>query len=88
MTAESAWPKPTPYQHALLARLLTGEFAGVDALRVQAGHIYGIRQVDHDGSFEIGLAGEYPIAATTSRVPVQMHAADVDGVPVAALLHV
>jgi len=67
--------------------LLSAEFPGKDALRMQMATAL-VRTLDEDGGLEISPAEESLPATVVYRVPVEAEAEDVDGMPIHVLLHV
>jgi hypothetical protein len=79
----------TSVERALIDRLLEVAFPSRDALQTQ---LNGAR-VTAEGcgdtrTIRLSLADDAPRAATSLRVPVEGETPDVDGMPVAVLLHV
>jgi hypothetical protein len=70
----------------LLKKLLDHDFPGRDVLRRQLSSVTG-RQVDENGSIELKTA-ENERAEVQSASPTEGTCADIDGVPIAVMLHV
>jgi hypothetical protein len=79
----------TSVERALVERLLEAAFDGRDALRMQ----FATAAVTAEGyrdtrTIRLKLAPDAPAASTGLRVPVEGATPDVDGMPIAVLLHV
>lgn len=70
----------------LLTKLLDHDFPGRDALRRQLSSVTG-RRIDENGSIELRTA-ENERAEVQSASPTEGTCADIDGVPIAVMLHV
>jgi hypothetical protein len=72
---------------AILDRLLTANFPGVELLRLQVPSLK-VRQIDDDGSLELKVEHEIP-ANVTTRVPVEASYSDTGDVdPFAPRVHI
>jgi uncharacterized protein DUF6984 len=78
---------PTEAEKAVIDALLSAEFLGKDALRMQMATAL-VNTLDEDGGLETLPAEESLPATVVNRVPVEAEAEDVDGVPIHVLLHV
>src|SRR5688500_11738830 len=76
----------TEFERQLLTRLLTVDFPGRREIQAQLQHAQ-VRTIDENGSLQIRGTSE-ELAPVVSRVPVEAEGADIDDVPVYALLHV
>jgi hypothetical protein len=70
----------------LLEKLLSREFPGRDALKLQLSSVTG-RKIDGNGSLELRPGRDNP-AETELGCPTEGKCADLDGVSIAVLLHV
>jgi hypothetical protein len=70
----------------LIEKLLSREFPGRDALRLQLSSVAG-RQIDDNGSLELRPKEDNP-AETELGCPTEGTCADIDGGLIAVLLHV
>lgn len=77
----------TDYERQLIDRLLSEAFPARDAIRAQVVDSLG-KQIDSDGSLEILVGDESPVAVSKFRVPVQGWFEDKDGIHIHVLLHV
>jgi len=77
---------PNERERNLLDLLSSADFPGAGAVRQQLSACF-VRPLDCDGSFQLrGPAG--PLADVRYRVPVELYANDLDGIPIHVLLHV
>ncbi len=79
--------KPGENERAIIARLLSHEFAGVGALRRQSKDLQ-VRSIDPEGSLELRPADGAPVAQVAQRVPIEAELKDHDGDTIHILLHV
>ena len=86
--AETEWRRPSPDEVALVERMLSRDFAGVQELRSQLAAGVLVRQVDPEGSFKIRVPDDAPVSPVAHRVPVEAQTHDVDGMEILFLLHV
>lgn len=78
--------EPTSLERELFNRLLSVSYPGRDEL-VEHLASAKVATIDPDGSLAI-LSSATRIAPVSQRVPVEAQAADADGTPIYALLHV
>ena len=79
--------RPTSAERAVLAKLLAGDFPGVQDLRRQAASLR-VMEALADGTLDLHVDADAPRADVESRVPVEAAYDDEDGVPVMILMHV
>lgn len=74
-------------ERAVLEKLLSYEFPGVDALREQSKGLRA-RSIDAEGSLELKPGEDVPRADVAQRVPVEGELKDRSGMTIHVLLHV
>jgi len=78
---------PGEAEWAVLDKLLTEKFPGVDALREQS-KVLRVRRIDSEGSLELQPSEKAPRAEVVERVPIEGELIDRDGTAIRVLLHV
>ena len=83
---ETSFRQLQPDEMRLLERLLDREFPGRDALKLQLSSVTG-RKVNENGSLEL-RTGQTNQADIVLGCPTEGTCSDIDGQPIAVLLHV
>jgi len=71
----------------ILARLLQAEFSWRDEMARQVTRAT-VRNSDENGSLDVLIGDDPPLAPVKNRIPVEAKTADLDGINVNILLHV